>query len=80
MNKLKCSVTTCRHNANDLCELRKITGGRPRRVWKAARPAAALMQSARSSFRKLLRMLVFTETPQLMCIASAEHCTYNDNR
>ena len=24
MNKLKCSVTTCRHNANDLCELRKI--------------------------------------------------------
>ena len=24
MNKLKCSVTTCRHNANNLCELRKI--------------------------------------------------------
>ena len=24
MNKLKCSVTTCRHNANDLCELRII--------------------------------------------------------
>ena len=24
MNKLKCSVTTCRHNQNELCGLQKI--------------------------------------------------------
>lgn len=60
MNKLKCSVTTCRHNANDLCELRKIQVDGPRRAGKP-RDLLRLLCRAHVFLRKLLRMLVFTE-------------------
>ena len=68
MNKLKCSVTTCRHNANDLCELRKIQVDGPAAL--ESRETRCGSYAERTSSSETSWWMLVHRAPQLMCIAA----------
>ena len=77
MNKLKCSVTTCRHNANDLCELRKIQVDGPAALESRETCCGSYAERTASSENSCGCSSSPSATADVHC--SAEHCTYNDN-
>ena len=77
MNKLKCSVTTCRHNANDLCELRKIQVDGPAALESRETCCVSYAERTSSSESSCGCSSSPSTTADVHC--SAEHCTYNDN-
>lgn len=77
MNKLKCSVTTCRHNANDLCELRKIQVDGPAALESRETCCGSYAERTSSSENSCGCSSSPSATADVHC--SAEHCTYNDN-
>ena len=79
MNNLKCSVTTCRHNANQLCELQKIQVDGP--AAQESRETCCISYAERAKGAN--NMSAYnnsnaSEGTEIMC--SAEHCTYNSNK
>ena len=77
MNKLKCSVTTCRHNTNDLCELRKIQVDGPAALESRETCCGSYAERTSSSENSCGCSSSPSATADVHC--SAEHCTYNDN-
>ena len=79
MNKLKCTVTTCRHNADMLCDLNKIQVEGP--AAKESRDTCCGSYAERKGGAHNLAGVCSacaTESTEILC--SAEHCAYNSGR
>lgn len=79
MNKLKCSVTTCRHNADLLCSLNEIQVDGPAAT--ESRDTCCVSYAERKGGANNLSGVCnscATESTVIRC--SAEHCAYNSGR
>ena len=79
MNKLKCSVTTCRHNENQLCDLSKIQVDGPAATESRDTCCVSYAERAKGANNMFSGMnSTASESTEIHC--SAEHCAYNSNK
>ena len=79
MNKLKCSVTTCRHNENQLCDLQKIQVDGPAAHESCDTCCISYAERTKGAHNmNSCNNSTASESTEILC--SAEHCTYNSNR
>lgn len=79
MNKLKCTVTTCQHNADLLCNLNKIQVDGPA-AEESSETCCVSYAERKSGANNLFGVnnSSASENTDIQC--SAEHCAYNSNR
>lgn len=79
MNKLKCSVETCRHNHNDLCSLQKIQVDGPAAMESRETCCGSYAERTKSAKNEsVCGCASASERTDIHC--SAEHCTYNESK
>ena len=79
MNKLKCSVETCRHNHNDLCSLQKIQVDGPAAMESRETCCGSYAERAKSAKNEAsCGCSSASERTDIHC--SAERCTYNEGK
>ena len=79
MNKLKCSVTSCRHNANQLCDLQKIQVDGPSAQESRETCCNSYAERAKGANNMSgCYNSTACENTEIHC--SAEHCAYNSNK
>ena len=79
MNKLKCSVTTCRHNENQLCDLQQIQVDGPAAIESCDTCCVSYAERAKGTSNMFHgQNSMASESTEIRC--SAEHCAYNSNR
>ena len=79
MNKLKCSVTTCRHNENQLCDLNKIRVDGPAATESCDTCCVSYAERTKGTSNMFTgNNSTASESTEILC--SAEHCMYNSNK
>lgn len=79
MNKLKCSVSTCRHNENQLCELQRIQVDGPAAKESCETCCVSYSENAKGAHSMSSASgSRASENTEIMC--SAGHCAYNSNK
>lgn len=79
MNKLKCSVTTCRHNQNALCSLQKIQVDGPAAMESRETCCGSYAERTKSAKNESgCGCGAANERTDIHC--SAAHCAYNESR
>ena len=79
MNKLKCSVTTCRHNQNELCSLQKIQVDGPAAMESRETCCGSYAERTKSA-RNEAACGCGSASEQTDIHCSAAHCAYNENK